>query len=110
MGVGDPPEPGLPTDLTGWAWVEILKPAKKFLARARPEMLFLANLQYKICGRPAQARARPELDPKTEARRVQWDDHGQDFLNPKKPGFLTQPTCGMLMSTPLPSTHQPHSI
>jgi hypothetical protein len=24
------PEPGPPTNLTGWAWVEILKPAKNF--------------------------------------------------------------------------------
>jgi hypothetical protein len=34
------PAPGLPTNLTGRAWAEILKPAKNFLARARPEMLF----------------------------------------------------------------------
>jgi hypothetical protein len=54
------PAPGPPTDLTGRAWAEILKPAKFFLARARPEMLFLVVLHYKMRGQPAQARARPE--------------------------------------------------
>jgi hypothetical protein len=48
--------PGPPTNLTGRAWVEILKPVKKILARARPEMLFLVILHYKIRGWPAQAR------------------------------------------------------
>jgi hypothetical protein len=73
-------------DLIGKAWVEILKPAKKFLTRVWLEMLFLAILHYKICGRPVQARAQPEPGPKTEARRVPWDGRGQDFLR-KKPGF-----------------------
>jgi hypothetical protein len=56
------PAPGPPTDLTGRAWAEILKLAKFFLAQARPEMLFLVTLHYKMRGRPAQAwaRARPE--------------------------------------------------
>jgi hypothetical protein len=54
------PASGPLTNLTGRAWAEILKPAKFFLARARPEMLFLVVLHYKIRGRPAQARARPE--------------------------------------------------
>jgi hypothetical protein len=31
-----------------------------FLARARPEMLFLVVLHYKMRGRPAHAQARPE--------------------------------------------------
>jgi hypothetical protein len=53
------------------------------LAQARPEMLFLVVLHYKMRGRPAQARARPEPGPKIEARRVQWDGHGQDFFGPK---------------------------
>jgi hypothetical protein len=39
-------------------------------------MLFLVTLHYKICGRPAPS-------PKTLARHVPWDDHGQNFLNPK---------------------------
>jgi hypothetical protein len=77
------PGPGPPTNLTGRAWVEILKPAKFFLARARPEMLFLVVLHYKMCGRPAQARARPEPGSKIEVRYVQWDGHGQDFFGPK---------------------------
>jgi hypothetical protein len=42
-------------------------------------MLFLVVLHYKIRGRPAQARARPEPSPKIEARRVLRDGHGQDF-------------------------------
>jgi hypothetical protein len=62
---------------------EILKPEKIFLARARPEMLFLVVLHYKMRGRPAQALARPDPGPKIEARRVQWDGHGQDFFGPK---------------------------
>jgi hypothetical protein len=67
---------GPPTNLTRWAWAEILKPAKFFLARAQPEMLFLVVLHYKIRGWPAQTRARPEPGPKIEARRIQWDGHG----------------------------------
>jgi hypothetical protein len=54
-----------------------------FFARARPEMMFLVVLHYKMRGRPAQARARPEPDPKIEARCVQWDGHGQDFFGPQ---------------------------
>jgi hypothetical protein len=54
-----------------------------FLARARPEMLFLVVLHYKIRKRPTQARGRPDPGPKIEARRVQWDGHGQDFFGPK---------------------------
>jgi hypothetical protein len=54
------PAPGTPTNLTGRAWAEILKPAEIFLARAWPEMLFLVVLHYKMRGRPAQARAGPE--------------------------------------------------
>jgi hypothetical protein len=60
---------GLPTDLTGQAWVEILKLTKKFLARARSEMLFLVVLHYKM-------RGWPDPDLETEARCVQWDGHG----------------------------------
>jgi hypothetical protein len=56
---------------------------EKTLARTWPEMLFLAILCCKICGRPAQARARLELVMKIEARYAQWDGHGQDFLGPK---------------------------
>jgi hypothetical protein len=77
------PALGPPTNLTGRAWVEILKPVKKFLARARPEMLFSVVLHYKMRGRLAQARARPEPGLKIEARCVQWDGHGQDFFGPK---------------------------
>jgi hypothetical protein len=48
-------------------------------------------------GQPAQARARPEPDPKIKARRVQWDGHGQDFFGPARtrPG----PARKMLTST-----------
>jgi hypothetical protein len=46
-------------------------------------MLFLVVLHYKMRGRPAQDRARPEPDPKIEARCVQWDGHGKDFFGPK---------------------------
>jgi hypothetical protein len=53
-----PAGPSPPTNLTGRAWAEILKPATIVLARARPEMLFLVVLHYKIRGQPA--RARPE--------------------------------------------------
>jgi hypothetical protein len=60
-------------------WVEILQPAKNFLARAQPEILFLAILHYKPHERPTQARDRPEPGPKFEARRVQWDGRGQNF-------------------------------
>jgi hypothetical protein len=42
-------------------------------------MLFLVVLHYKMRGQSAKARARPEHGPKIEARRVQWDGHGQDF-------------------------------
>jgi hypothetical protein len=56
--------PGPPMNLTGRAWAEILKPANFFFARARPEMLFLVVLHYKMRGRPAQARVRPEPDRK----------------------------------------------
>jgi hypothetical protein len=91
LSIWSPPRPGQlarpatgpPTNLTGRAWAEILKPAKIFLARARPEMLLLVVLHYKIRGRPAHARAGTEPGPKIEARRVQWDGHGQDFFGPK---------------------------
>jgi hypothetical protein len=46
-------------------------------------MLFLVVLQYKMHGRPAQAQAWPDPDPKIKAQRVQWDCHGQDFFSPK---------------------------
>jgi hypothetical protein len=59
-------------------------------------MLFLVTLHYKMCGRPAQARARPEPGPKTEARHVPWDGHEQDFLGPKNPNFFSaQPEPGL---------------
>jgi hypothetical protein len=51
-------------------WAEILKLAI-FFARARPAVLFLVVLHYKMRGRPAQARVRPEPDPKIKARCVQ---------------------------------------
>jgi hypothetical protein len=60
-----------------------LEARKKFFARARPEMLFLVVLHYKMRGRPAQARARPEPGSKIEARCAQWDGHRQDFFGPK---------------------------
>jgi hypothetical protein len=81
LSILSPARPGLPMNVIGRAWAEILKPAKKHLARARPEMLFLVVLHYKMCGRPAQARAQP--DPKIKARCVQWDGHGQDFFRPE---------------------------
>jgi hypothetical protein len=61
------PASGPPTNLTRRAWAEILKPAKFFLAQARPEMLFLVVFHYKMRGRPAKARARPEPILKIEA-------------------------------------------
>jgi hypothetical protein len=45
-------------------------------------MLFLVVLHYKMLG-PGPARARPEPDPKIEARCIQWDGHGQDFFSPQ---------------------------
>jgi hypothetical protein len=54
-------------------------------------MLFLVVLRYKMCGRPAQARARPEPDSKIEARCVQWDGHGQDFFRPEMTEFFFSP-------------------
>jgi hypothetical protein len=51
-------------------------------------MLFLVVLHYKMRGRPAQARARPEPGPKIEARCVQWDGHGKDFFGPKKQKYF----------------------
>jgi hypothetical protein len=56
---------------------------KFFLAPPQPEMLFSVVLHYKMRGRPAQARARPEPGPKIEARCVKWDGHGKDFFGPK---------------------------
>jgi hypothetical protein len=76
------PAPSPPMNFIGRAWAEILKPVKIFLARARPEMLFIVVLHYKIRRWPAQARARPEPDAKIEARCVQWDGYGQDFFGP----------------------------
>jgi hypothetical protein len=51
-------------------------------------MLFLVILHYKMRGRPAQTRVRPEPGPKTEAQYVSWGGHGQDFLNPNNLGFF----------------------
>jgi hypothetical protein len=47
-----------------------------FLARARPEILFLVVLHYKM-------RGRPEPDPKIEARCIQWNGHAQEFFGLK---------------------------
>jgi hypothetical protein len=47
-----------------------------FLARARPEILFLVVLHYKM-------RGRPEPDPKIEIRCIQWNGHGQEFFGLK---------------------------
>jgi hypothetical protein len=44
--------------------------ARDFFSRARSEMLFLVFLHYNMCGRPAQARARPETYLKIKARCV----------------------------------------
>jgi hypothetical protein len=85
------PAPGPPTNLTGRAWEEILKPAKFFFYRARPEMLFLVILHYKMRGRPAQAQDQPEPGPKTEARHVPWDGHRQDFSTQKTWVFPARP-------------------
>jgi hypothetical protein len=46
------PAPGPPTNLTGRAWAEILKPAKIFLAQAQPEMLFWLFYTIKCAGGP----------------------------------------------------------
>jgi hypothetical protein len=62
---------------------------EKILAKARPEMLFLAILHYKKHGRPAQARVRPEPDPKNEARSCPLDGRGQDFFGTKNPGIFS---------------------
>jgi hypothetical protein len=63
-------------------------PRKNFWARAQSEMVFLVVLHYKIRRRLAQAQARPEPGPKTEAWQVPWDGHGRDFLTLKKSGFF----------------------
>jgi hypothetical protein len=68
-----------------------LEAGEKDLARAWSEMLFLVTLHYKMRGRPAQARARPDPGPKIEAQHIPWDGHGQDFLGPKTLGFLLGP-------------------
>jgi hypothetical protein len=87
-------EPGLPTNFTRRAGVgRDLEAREFFFVRARPEMMFLVLLHYKMCGRPA-----PKPGPKTEARHVPWDGHGQDFLSPKNFGFFG-PARGMLRST-----------
>jgi hypothetical protein len=85
------PVPGPPTNHTRRVWAEILKPTNFFLARARPEMLFLVVLHYKMRGRPAQVQARPEPGPKIEARCVQWDGHGHDFLARNNKNFSARP-------------------
>jgi hypothetical protein len=73
------------------------------LSRAQSEMLFLVISHYKMRGRPVQVRAQPEPGPKTEARHVPWDVHGQDFLGQKTWVFSARsepgPTRGMLRST-----------
>jgi hypothetical protein len=80
-----------PTNLSGRAWAEISKLAKKILARAWTEMLFLVILHYKIRGRPAQARARHELSPKTKARCVPWTVMGRIFSARKTWFFSARP-------------------
>jgi hypothetical protein len=95
--------PGPPTKLTGREWAEILKPAKKILVRARPEMLFLVILHYKIRGRPAQARALPENWGPICPMGRSW----AGFSRPEKPGFFWAqpepgPTREMLRSTCAP--------
>jgi hypothetical protein len=41
---------------------------------------------------------KPGPGSKTKARHVPWDDHRQDFLDTKNPGFFG-PTRGMLRSS-----------
>jgi hypothetical protein len=92
LSIFSPTRPGLATGLTGRAWAEILQPTKKILARAQPEIPFLAILHYKTHERPTQARARPKPGPKFEARRVQWDGRGQDFSTQNNWVFSNWPT------------------
>jgi hypothetical protein len=58
-------------------------------------MLFLVTLHYKMCGRPAQTRARPEPAAKTEARHVPLDGHCQDFLSLKTQVFSARTEPGL---------------
>jgi hypothetical protein len=54
------PGPARPRTLLDGRGQRSWSPRKNFLARVRPEMLFLVVLLYKMRGRPAQARSRPE--------------------------------------------------
>jgi hypothetical protein len=60
-----------------------LEACKNFFGLSPARKLFLVVLHYKMRERPAQAQARLEPGPKIEARRVQWDGHGQEFFSPK---------------------------
>jgi hypothetical protein len=52
LSIFSPARPGLATGLTGRAGQRSCSPRKKFLARAQPEILFLAILHYKTHERP----------------------------------------------------------
>jgi hypothetical protein len=67
---------GMDRDLEVW---------KKNLARARPEMLFLVILHYKMRGRPTQVWARPENCDPTRPMGWSW----ARFSQPEKPGFFS---------------------
>jgi hypothetical protein len=87
------PAPGPPTNLTGWAWAEILKPAKKFLARARPEMLFLVVLHYKCAGGPIKPgpspsparKVRPDTFSGMVMGRIFSARNNRNFFDPARP-------------------------
>jgi hypothetical protein len=56
-----------PKDLVGWVWTQILRPEKKILARARPEMLIFSyfTLQNALAARP---KLGPYLSPARKLR------------------------------------------
>jgi hypothetical protein len=81
------PNPARPKDLvgwvwTGWVWTQILRPEKKILARARPEMLIFSyfTLQNALAARP---KLGPYLSP---ARKL-------------RPGVSSETVVGRIFST-----------
>jgi hypothetical protein len=96
-----------------------LEARKKKLAPARPEMLFLVILHYKMRKRPAQARARSEPGPKVESQHVPWTVMGRIFSARKtrvffstgpKPDTARPVKCsGLVTAAPRPHLLQSHT-
>jgi hypothetical protein len=101
---GPGPAHARPADEPYWrAWAEILKLAKFFFGPSPAQNAIFSCLHYKMCGRPAQARARSSLAQKLRPDTSHGTGMGRIFSARKTWVFSARPEPGpaseMLRST-----------